>query len=247
MIRCVISDQTDKLLKIINEPIGKLCKSLCGKVIFEKINDRNYLIYEIKDSYYDYFSKQLTNTMTKFLLYSVKDEFYRESLPFKFDNIYAYVILKSLVFADFEITREKLENSIGNFDEFCLDGVKNFMLTKEFAEWKNIARATNDNSYVLTHKKEYKKFLSCIVSNVVGKDESLYLLGEDEPFLVTDDLKKVTYSLYDGDKMTQNQLFVSNLIEHLPSKLLIYNKNLSKEIISVIDLLFDSNLSMKKP
>lgn len=243
MIRCVLSDQTDELLKLINEPCGKLCKSLCGNVIFEKVNDRNYLIYEIKDGYFDYFLKSFKRTMTKFLLYNVKEEFYRASLPFKFDNIYAFVILKTLVFADFEITRRKLANSIDGLDEYCLDGIKNFMLTKEFEQWREIARATNDNSYVLTQRREYKKFLSCIVSNVEGGCESLYLLGDDEPFLVTSELKKVSFSFYDGETMSPTQLFIANLIEHLPTKLLIYNKKMPKEISSVIDLLFESNLT----
>lgn len=240
--RCVLSDKEENLLKVIDVSCGKLCKSMCGKAVFEKINDRHYLIYEINDSVYDYFRDSLKKTVAKTVLYSVKDSFYRENLPFKYDNIYAFVILKALVFADFKEVAKKLVDSFDNFDEFHIDGISNFMLKNEMTQWREIARATNENSYILTQKNEYRKFLGCIVPNV-GGEESLYLLGEEEPFLVTMELNKVKYSQFDGEKMTSNQLFIANLIEHLPSKLIIYNKNLPKELACVIDLLFESNLS----
>lgn len=91
---------------------------------------------------------------------------------------------------------------------------------------------------MLKFKEEYKKYLKCVTNSIVGKCNTLYLLDDEKPYLVDEQLSKIDYEYSRFDNLTNEKKLIAAVIENFPTKLVIYSKVLDKDVKEALKVLF---------
>ena len=228
-----------KVLGAINKAMSPLAKTLCGKTEENIEKDLGSVKYYVPDAYGDYFGSILTDTVASNALFKIKHDLYLEALPETEKSLHSFLLLRSLVFSDFSVSKSLLTASIEGYSEYNLDGIKNFLLKDEEEEWLAIAYATRKNSFVLKSASEFKKLIKCITSTIEGRKETFYLLDANSPCLVDAELKKVDYNFgYVDGNLDEADVLIASVVENMPQKLVIYSSAVPEKVSEALKLLF---------
>ena len=239
MVNYVISDGKIETIEKLDDGITNLAKELNCKMVRSSFDDREYIKLEVPEKVDEYFKKELLEQLSSKLLYINKDQFYRESLNLNFNNIHSFMMLKTLVFADFHHVKGVFKKDIEKFHEFSIDGIENFILRKNKEGWKTVANETNRNLATIASKKTFRQFIRYLIENLNNSNRAVNLIGEDGLYLVTDDLKKMEFSFAEFEELTNDQLILSALIEYFPAKVNVFSKNMSDELSYALEVLYD--------
>lgn len=235
----IISDISNEILNILESDLTPLAKTLCGESDKYSNQNRYYLYYKIPAKFAKYFQKDLIEDLVNNLLYLTKSSFYSSKLMLKDTDIYSFIMKRALVFADFIDCGNKIRKAICNNNMFYIDGIKNFLLSSDIDLWQNIVDVTNNGFFSINKQSMLKEYLRCVTENIDSKFDTLYLMGDKEVYLMTSNLKRLEFSFDYGNRLSNEQLLLSTLLEYFPEKLVIYSKNLPDDLQLALNILYD--------
>lgn len=233
-----ISATHGDVIDAIDRAISPIAATLCGGTDRSFSGNAKSVFFSLPDAYSEYFKALLVDNVAENLLFKVKYDLYAESLPKSEKELFSFLLLRALVFSDFYVSKNLLLTSLKKYDEFNLDGIKNFLLKDEEEEWRAIAYATRKNAFVLENATEFKKLIKCITSTIEGKKETLYLLDGEKPCLVDGDLKKLSYGFSHFDKLDFFDELIAVVVQNLPQKLVIYASEVPSRVNEALRFLF---------
>ncbi len=240
MVNYVISDNKIETIEKIKNGIERLAKELNCNMVCSTVDDREFINLEVPEKVEDYFKTEFLEMFASKILYINKDQYYRDMLKLNCNkNVHSFMLLKTLIFADFHYVKEAFKKEIEKFHEFSIDGIENFILRKNKEGWKTIALETNRNLATIASRKTFRQFIRYLIENLNNSQGAVNLMSDEIPYLVTNDLKKLEYSFSELEDLSNDQLILATLIEHFPAKVNVFSKNLSEELTYTLEILYD--------
>ncbi len=161
--------------------------------------------------------------LSEYVAYVIKQSYYSKLIHFpEAEKTFSFVLLKALVFADFDECRDAVFSRIKRFSTICLDGVENFLISDLKEEWKQISILINENLFRISDRDMFIEFLKCITSSILSRFEQLSIIGGNEPVLVDEALNQVPFGFAAFERLPPDFSLLAALIEHYPKHLKLY-------------------------
>lgn len=180
-----------------------------------------------------------------YLLYAEKLKFYTKQINQFLPQLRQFILLRILIFSEFEQEKEVLCDKLINQDIIAISGISQFMLRKNFEEWARTCDVINLSLYELKIDSNYKEFIKGMSSSIKSKYSILYLFCGGHNMLLSDKLEKIHSTFLCCENLSGEEKIVSSLIENYPLNVAIYEESHGKSLNEALCVLFDLRKTSK--
>ncbi len=208
---------------------------------------KNGKIYEVQSESrtFESMKTEVISRCISYLLYSVKMQLYKSNIKRFTSKCSHFIMLKVLVFSDFEKERNEILSKVASSERIVLDGVYNFLIKPFESEWQRGVTVIGLSAPELKNADNFKEFVKSMSCTITSKYQILYLFCGARNMVLSDKLEKVPATYLESENLSSEEKIISTLIENYPMNVAIYEESKDGLVREALSILFDVRKNSK--
>ncbi|MFI3128686.1 MAG: hypothetical protein R3Y18_01350 [Bacillota bacterium] len=232
-----LQDMEKDVKRILSNYPHKLSQADCG--------DSKIIEVQSESKTFEIMKEEVLSRCVSYLLYYVKMRYYKSNIKKFTSKCSHFIMLKVLVFSDFDKERDEILSKITNANRVVLDGVYNFLIKPFEIDWQRGATVIGLSVPELKNADNFKEFVKSMSCTISSKYQILYLFCGVRNMVLSDKLEKVPAIYLESENLSGEEKIISTLIENYPMNVAIYEEAKDGIVSEALGILFDVRKNSK--
>lgn len=229
-----------EFLEYLYDKVKPVVKDCGAAVVRREVDDRIFLSFACENRYGEKLRQSIYSALAEVYAIGFKYDYLKAKLNIKNENLLIKTLLNTMTVFDSNNDKKIVKKSLENEKIIAIDGFFDFRLKELKKKWDEIIDLTKENSIVLADEKVSGDFLMFLLDAIPHGEEGVKICKYGSDIEILDKAgKKISMINPVGEKKTQEEKVLFNLICLAPKKVLIYDeKSYSDEFLNIVKKFF---------
>ncbi len=209
------------------------------KITIANDEARRMLAVQSESQIFEKMKLEVVSKSVSYLLYSVKLHYYQSRIKKFLSDSMHFILLKVLVFSDFDKEKDEILSKLYGADTVVLDGVYNFLIRQYERDWQRGCNVINMSVSELKNEENFKEFVKSMSCTITSRYPILYLFCGSRNMVLSDKLEKIDSTFLEVENMTSEEKVIATLVENYPMNVAIYEESKEGVVSEALRILFD--------